>query len=191
MIILQTTYYTSIQNWFASNKSIAELPKQPTATELKESLAELEKYKTIGDQIVYSPAKFKLLFGSSANVANQATFRIVKIPGATFTDNQIKTGVVNAIQSYFGISNWDFGDTFFFTELSAYIHNQLSSQISSVVIVPKDSESKFGNLFQIKAEPNELFFSTASVNDVEIVTGLTGNNLIPSSTGTSSSSGSY
>ncbi len=191
MIILQTTYYTSVQNWFASNKSIAELPKQPTATELKESLAELEKYKTIGDQIVYSPAKFKLLFGSTANVANQATFRIVKIPGATFTDNQIKTGVVNAIQNYFGISNWDFGDTFFFTELSAYIHNQLSSQISSVVIVPKDSESKFGNLFQIKAEPNELFFSTASVNDVEIVTGLTGNNLNPSSTGTSSSSGSY
>ena len=61
-----------------------------------------------------------------------------------------------------------------------------------MVIVPKDSESRFGNLFQIKAEPNELFFSTASVNDVEIVTGLTGNNLNPSLTGTSSSSsGSY
>jgi hypothetical protein len=186
MIVLQTSYYTNIQNWFAANKTAAELPVQPTATELKESLAELEKYKTIGDQIVYSPAKFKLLFGKTANVAKQATFRVVKILGATFTDNQIKTGVVNAINDYFNIANWDFGDTFFFTELSAYIHNQLSSQISSVVIVPNDSESKFGNLFQIRAEPNELFFSTASVEDVEIVVGLTGNNLNPSMTDTGS-----
>jgi hypothetical protein len=45
------------------------------------------------------------------------------------------------------------------------------------VIVPKDAEAKFGDLFQIKAGSNELFFSTASVNDVEIVSGLTGANL--------------
>ena len=102
---------------------------------------------------------------------------MVKIPGATFTDNQIKTEVINAINEYFDVSNWNFGDTFYFTELSAYVHAQLSSQISSVVIVPKDSESSFGNLFQIKADSNELFFSTAAVSDVEIVTSLTGANL--------------
>ena len=188
MIILQTAYYIDVQNWFKAGKTLSELPLQPTSTELKSSLLELEKYKTIGDQIVYSPAKFKLLFGSTANVANQASFRIVKIPGATFTDNQIKTSVINAINNYFAIGNWDFGDTFFFTELATYIHNQLSSQISSVVIVPRDSESKFGNLFQVRAEPNELFFSTASVNDVEIITGLTGNSLNPSYTGVGSGS---
>ena len=83
-------------------------------------------------------------------------------------------------------------ETFYYTELATYVHNQNLGDISSVVIVPQNDSSRFGNLFQIKAEPNELFFSTASVNDVEIVTGLTGNNLNPSSTGTSSSSsGSY
>jgi len=46
-----------------------------------------------------------------------------------------------------------------------------------VVIVPKDAEARFGDLFQIKSASNELFFSTASVNDIEIVTGLTGVNL--------------
>ena len=61
--------------------------------------------------------------------------------------------------------------------MAAFIHRQLSTQISSVVIVPKDAESKFGDLFQIKAASNELFFSTASVDDVEIVSGLTGANL--------------
>ena len=72
--------------------------------------------------------------------------------------------------------------------MAAYIHKQLSAQISSVVIVPKDAEAKFGDLFQIKAASSELFFSTASVDDVEIVSGLTGANL--RSTGSSSSGGS-
>ena len=54
-----------------------------------------------------------------------------------------------------------------------------------MVIVPKDAEAKFGDLFQIKAGGNELFFSTASVSQVEIVSGLTGSNLrsIASNTG--------
>lgn len=177
LIILQTEYYNDIQNWFSSNGTSANLPLSPTAEEIRNSLPELEKYKTIGDQIVYNSAKFKLLFGSSANQQNQAIFRIVKIPGATYTDNQIKTEIIDAVNKYFDISNWDFGDTFYYSELAAYIHNQLSSQISSVVIVPKDAEAKFGDLFQIKAGSNELFFSTASVNDVEIVSGLTGANL--------------
>ena len=177
LTILQTTYYTNVLNWFYSGKGVADLPVQPTSAELKNNLTELEKYKTIGDQIVYSPAKFKLLFGTTANTAYQANFRVVKIPGATYTDNQIKTEVINAINNYFDVSNWNFGDTFYFTELSAYVHSELASQISSVVIVPKDSESRFGNLFQIKADSNELFFSTAAVSDVEIVTSLTGANL--------------
>jgi uncharacterized membrane protein YgcG len=56
-----------------------------------------------------------------------------------------------------------------------------------VVIVPKDAEAKFGDLFQIKAATNELFFSTATVNQVEIVTGLTGSNLRSNTTTTGSS----
>ena len=53
--------------------------------------------------------------------------------------------------------------------------------------MPKDAEAKFGDLFQIKAASNELFFSTASVDDVEIVSGLTGANL--RSTGSAGGSG--
>ena len=177
LIILQTVYYTNIRNWFTSGGTTATLPLSPTAEEIRNSLPELEKYKTIGDQIVYNSAKFKLLFGTTAEQQHQAVFRVVKIAGSTYTDNQIKTEIVDAINTYFNITNWDFGDTFYYSELAAYIHNQLSSQISSVVIVPKDAEAKFGDLFQIKAGSNELFFSTASVNDVEIVSGLTGANL--------------
>ena len=118
-----------------------------------------------------------MLFGPTADEQNQAIFRVVKIPNTNYTDNEIKTEIINAINSYFAITNWDFGDTFYYSELAAFIHTRLSSKISSVVIVPKDAEAKFGDLFQIKAGSNELFFSTATVSQVEIVSGLTGVNL--------------
>ena len=129
-----------------------------------------------------------MLFGPTADEQNQAVFRVIKIPGATYTDNQIKSEIINAVTEYFNINNWDFGETFYYSELAAYVHSRLSTQISSVVIVPKDAEAKFGDLFQIRAATNELFFSTATVNQVEIVTGLTGSNLRSNTTSTGSTS---
>ena len=37
--------------------------------------------------------------------------------------------------------------------------------------------ASFGDLFEIKAEPNELFISTASVDDIEIVKSYTSTNM--------------
>ena len=187
LVVLQNEYYTNVLNWNSSGDTLANFPIAPTSQEIKNNLVELEKYKSISDQLVYTSASFKLLFGSTADEVNQAVFRVVKVMGSTYTDNQVKTEVVRAINAYFRITNWDFGDTFYYSELAAYIHRQLSAQISSVVIVPKDAEAKFGDLFQIKAASNELFFSTASVDDVEIVSGLTGANL--RSTGSAGGSG--
>mgnify|MGYP003305662962 FL=1 len=49
--------------------------------------------------------------------------------------------------------------------------------MASIAIVGKDDESVFGDLFQLTANNNELFMSTATVNNVEIVTNFTGSNL--------------
>ena len=45
------------------------------------------------------------------------------------------------------------------------------------MIVPKNANSKFGNLFQIKAESNEIFISCATVDDIEIISNLNKTNL--------------
>ena len=66
-------------------------------------------------------------------------------------------------------NNWQFGETFFFTELSTFIHQQLGSAIGSIVILPRNTSGVFGELFEVKAMPNELFISTATVNDIEII----------------------
>jgi hypothetical protein len=118
--------------------------------------------------LVFRSAKFKPLFGINADPEFQARFRVVKLSNQ-LSDNELKTRIIAAFNNYFDVDNWEFGETFYFTELSSYVHQQLGSAIGSIVILPKNSSGKFGDLFQVKAEPNELFLSTATVNDIEIV----------------------
>ena len=82
-------------------------------------------------------------------------------------------GTLNAINNFFAVDNWDFGDTFYFTELAAFIHASLAPDIQSVVIVPKNDDQAFGRLFQVRSEPDQLFVSAASPEDIELVDSLT------------------
>ena len=124
-----------------------------------------------------------MLFGDFADNSLKATFRIVKVPGTTLTDTEIKSQVINAINDYFSPTRWEFGETFYFTELSAYIHQQLAGSVASFVIVPQDTQSTFGSLFQITSASDELFISGATTAEVEIVENLTRSNLQSTSSG--------
>jgi hypothetical protein len=89
------------------------------------------------------------------------------------SDNDIKTSLIAAINTYFDITNWDFGETFYFSELAAYLHNTLAPNISSILIVPASESSAFGSLMQINAEFNEIIQSAATVDNVDIITAIT------------------
>jgi hypothetical protein len=89
------------------------------------------------------------------------------------SDNEVKSLVIAQINQYFQLTNWDFGQSFFFTELAAYIHINLATVVGSIVISPINAQSKFGDLFEITCNPDEIFISCARVSDVQIVTGLT------------------
>jgi hypothetical protein len=117
------------------------------------------------------------LFGSKANSELQATFKVVRAENSRISNSEIKTRVIDIINEYFDIENWDFGDTFYFSELGAYLHQELSQDIGSVVIVPKTSSQSFGELFQIICNTNEIFISSATVNDVEIIDSVTATQL--------------
>ena len=133
----------------------------------------LDNYKAISDTIIYNPASFKPLFGSKAESSLQARFQVVKNPAASITDNEVKSQVINAINAYFDVANWDFGDTFYFSELAAYLHSTLAPNIASVLIVPTDDTLVFGNYFQINSEPWEIISSAATVDNVDIISAVT------------------
>jgi hypothetical protein len=77
------------------------------------------------------------------------------------------------MDTYFDINNWSFGDTFYFSELAAYLHAQNGSLISSVVLVPNDPTMRFGDLYEIKCQPYEIFVNAATANDVVVIASLT------------------
>lgn len=176
IFVLTTAYYNKIQFW-AKSTTPGAIPKPETSAELKATFPSVESIKASSDAIVWHSGSFVPLFGVTADDAYRATFRVVRAPGSRYSDDEIRQRVIRLINEYFAIENWDFGETFYFTELSTYIHQKLATDIASIVIVPKNPASKFGTLFQITCEPSELFISTAKVTDVEIVNALTTSNI--------------
>ena len=175
MLVLTQTYYTQILKYL--NVPGTAYPVAPTSEELSNEFEKLNEFKSASDTIVYRSAKFKLLFGADADDTFQAKFKIVKLPGSTLSDNEVKSKVISLVNQYFNVNNWEFGETFYFTELSSYIHQNLGTSVGSIVILPKNTAGSFGDLFQVKAEPNELFISTATVNDISIVEKITSQTL--------------
>lgn len=193
MFVLTKSYYREMLEY--KNGVTSVIPDKPTSEQLRQDLSVLENYKSMSDQLVFNSGKFKLLFGSDADIEVQAQIKVVKLPNANVSDTELRSAVLSIIDDYFNVNNWDFGETFYFSELSAYIHQQLGKSVATVVIVPSKAESKFGDLYQVRCEPDEMFISTATVDNIEIVKSLTGVNIKQkdkpvsgSSTGSSGSS---
>jgi len=173
LYVLTADYSRSYINWLRDLTGVVSQPDLPTSTSLELAYSDLDGFKAMSDSIVYNPAKFKPLFGAKADPSLQARFQVVKNPAVNVTDNEIKSQVVAAINTYFDISNWDFGDTFYFSELAAYLHSTLAPNISSVLIVPANTNLVFGNYFQINAEPWEIIASAATVDTIDIISAVT------------------
>ena len=131
----------------------------------------------ISDNMILNSVGFQPLFGQKADPALRATIKVIRAPGSTASVSAIKNAVVASMNAYFDIANWNFGDTFYFSELSAYIHQNIGTIVSSVVLVPLNPQKSFGDLYEIRSAPNQIFVNGATVNDVEVITALTSTNL--------------
>tara|TARA_B110000908_G_scaffold8286_1_gene10252 strand:+ start:6552 stop:10025 length:3474 start_codon:yes stop_codon:yes gene_type:complete len=153
-------------------------PLAPSSDQLFLSYGQkLNNIKSISDEIIYHPVKYKILFGEKAPADLQATFKIVKNPEVVINDNEIKTRVIAAINEFFALENWEFGESFYFTELSTYVMQQLTPSLVTFVVVPSQVTSTFGSLFEIKSEADEIFISSATVTDVELIDSVTATRL--------------
>jgi hypothetical protein len=154
--------------------AMATEPVAPDSNSLRISFGtNLSAIKSLSDEIIYHPVKYKILFGSKAEEKLQATFKVVKNPNRTINDNDLKVRVIGAINNFFDINNWDFGDRFYMSEMTTYILNTVAPDLANIVIVPKQTTQVFGSLFEIQSRADEILISGATVNDVEIVTAIT------------------
>ena len=102
----------------------------------------------------------------------QATIKVIRSSNNTLTSNQIKTIIVDAVNVFFEIDKWEFGETFYFSELAAFIHSRLPVDIDSVVLGPKFTGQVYGDLQQIYSKEDEIIQPSISVDDIEIIESL-------------------
>ena len=184
--VLERSYDSLYRIWLQENGT---KPTASTSDQMRINYSGiLNPLKSLSDHIVYHPVKYKVLFGTTADEPLQATFKVVKNPSINVSNAIIKTQVIQSINEFFALENFDFGDTFYFTELAAYIHNRLAPALLTVVIVPNQSGQVFGSLFQIASAADEIFISGATVDDVTIIDALGANQLSASGTVVTSTS---
>jgi hypothetical protein len=172
VFVLSKGYDINFRQWISN--SITTKPLPPGSDELYDIIAPgLNLIKSISDEIVYHPVSYKILFGSTAPLDLQASFKVVKNSAQVVSDNDIKSRIITAMNQFFALENWDFGDTFYFTELATYITTQLAPDISNFVIVPRQGGLSFGSLFEIQCPSDQIFINGATVDDIDIVAGLT------------------
>jgi len=169
--ILTRSYDTSYRNYLSG--AILTEPDAPNSDSLRISFgSKLNLIKTISDEIIYHPVTYKVLFGSTADVKLQAKFKVVKNPSKLINDNDLKVRIISAINDFFDVNNWDFGDRFYVSELITYVINTTAPDISNMIILPRQASQSFGSLFEIQSRIDEIFVSGARVDDIEIVSAI-------------------
>jgi len=166
--VLLTSYENSFRTWARFDGRAYTKPNSPTISSLNDLFKSLDNKKSISDQVIYRPVKYKILFGNLASSELQAKFNVTKTTNCTLSDTEIKQEVIRLINQYFSIDSWDFGDTFYFTELAAFIHNNTVGQIAQINIQSVDNQANANALFEIISDSDELFLPVISTSDIVV-----------------------
>lgn len=170
MFVLTSEYNSAFRSWCTNGARDGLMPRPPTSYNLEQLMSAVTPYKSVSDSIVFHPINYKVIFGKGSDFRNKVIIRVTKSDGTRVSDAEISSRVIESINSYFAVDNWDFGETFFFTDMAAWVHKQLGGIISSIALVPRQRGLTSNDLFQIRCEDSELLISSATVNDVEIIT---------------------
>ena len=173
LYVVTQSYYTQYQNWIQDTTNTVPMPMRPSINQLSNEYSQIQDYKMLTDSAILNSVVFKPLFGPKAASALRATIKVIKNSNTNASDSEIRSAVLTQMNTYFNINNWNFGDTFYFSELSAYIHTNIGDLVSSCVLVPNDPSLHFGDLYEIKCLPYEIFVNAATSNDVIVIAALT------------------
>jgi hypothetical protein len=177
LYIVTQSYYTAYQNWIQDTTNTVPEPTRPSINELNQEYGQIQNYKMLTDSVILNSVIFKPLFGAKAAPALRATIKVIRASKTNASNSEIKSAVLTSMNNYFSINNWNFGDTFYFSELAAYLHEQMGGIISSVVLVPLNPQKSFGDLYEIRSTPSQIFVNAATVNNVEVIEALTSTNI--------------
>jgi hypothetical protein len=174
LYVVTKQYYTDHTRWLQSNST---QPTLPSVQSLNLAYSKYIQKAMMSDEIVLRPGKFKTLFGAKSDPTLRAVIQLVLAGGQQAAKDSIKQEIVALVRQYFDIANVQFGDTFFFSNLSAYLHANSKYTLGSVLLVPLYPGYQFGDLYELTAAPDEIFVADISLSDIQIVDQLNASNL--------------
>lgn len=177
LYVVTNEYYTAYQNYIRDITGTVAEPIPPSIDELTTTYGGLQDYKMISDSVIINSVEFKPLFGEKAAEELRATIKVIKAFNSSASVSEIKNLVIANMNNFFTLDKWDFGDTFYFSELAAYLHANMGGIISSVVLVPLNPQKYFGDLYEIRSAPNQIFVNGATINNVDVIDALTSTNI--------------
>jgi hypothetical protein len=175
--ILEQSYATAYQQWITDTTGQITEPTPPTTETLSNDFSNLNNFKMVSDELIFNSAQFVPLFGSKANPEVQATFVVVANTNTPVSAGEIASQVITQVNNYFAIGNFNFGQTFYWSQLSNYILSNLGTIINAINLVPTAGNLSYGALEQITCNPYEIFISAATVQNVSVVSALNNLNL--------------
>jgi hypothetical protein len=173
LYVVTQSYYTAYTNYITDSSDTVPEPDRPDINELSDLYSKVNDYKMLSDSLVLNSVIFLPLFGPKAPELLRATLKVVRAQNTNASDSEIKSAILSVMNNYFDINNWNFGDTFYFSELAAYLHNQVGELVSSVILVPNSPTLKFGDLYEIRSAPYEIFVNAATANDIVVIAAIT------------------
>ena len=182
--VLLNSYNSLFRAWAAYDGRPETKPSPPSISELTNLFESLETKKSISDQVIYRPVKYKILFGDLASSELQARFNVTRTSNSTLSATEIKQRIIRLINQYFAVDNWDFGEDFYFTEMAAYIHNNMIGEISQITISPIGSTTDSQELFEITSSGDEMFLPVVKASNISVI-----NSVVANSTSIAESSG--
>ena len=170
MFVLTSQFNAEFRNWITGGSRNGSKPIPPDSYTLSRQMDSIIPSKSISDSIVFHPVTFKIIFGVGSSLRNQVKIRVTKSDGTKISDTEIKSRVIQAMNDYFLVDNWEFGETFYFTDMASWIHTKLGGVVSSIALIPLQAGLTPNDMFQIRCDDDEIFISSATVTDVEVIT---------------------
>jgi hypothetical protein len=164
LILITKSYYNAIVDWVKG--VVDNKPTPPSQFELTNSYQTLLDSKMISDTVIPRSGKFKILFGKKAVPELQGTIVVVKSKNTNLTDNEIKTRIIKYIDEYFDINRWDFGQTFYYSNLDGWLQRKMGSDILSTRFEPLDGSDCY---FVVQSNADELFLPDVTASDIVLV----------------------
>ena len=169
--LLERTYDNLYRIWLQDGGT---KPTESTADQLRINYSgTLNPLKSLSDQIIYHPVKYKILFGSNAEEQLQATFKVVKNLKTNVSDAVIKTRVISAINEFFALGQLGFWRQFLLYRISRLrTQSTCAGPIDGSYCAKPVRTGFWVSCSRLDSAADEIFISGATVDDVSIITVL-------------------